>query len=107
MEVRLNQDMFVNNKYLLSYGNREAMFTIVDETYAGNNNIGRVNRITILVRKFAPDRTEEGARLCTTIIGLGDGTVGVASDNAELRGKPMTKDNMEECVVYLYEDRDE
>jgi len=104
MEVRLTQDLFVNNKYYVSYGNREALFTIVDETFEGLNNIGQINRITILVREFAADRQEVGARLCTTVIGLGDGTVGVRSVVPELRGKVMNKDNMEQCIVILYED---
>ena len=104
MEVRLRQDMFVNNKYHVSYGNREAMFTIVDETFAGLNNIGRINRITVLVRRFESNGNENDARLCTTVIGIGDGIVGVMSSNPKLLGKTMNKDNMEECVVLLYED---
>jgi hypothetical protein len=106
MEIKLRPDMFINNKYHVRYGNREAMFTIIDETYAGLNNIGRVNRITVLVRKFSNDGGDEGARLGTVIIGLGDGIVGVASDNPLLKGKVMTKDNMEECVIFLYEDEE-
>jgi hypothetical protein len=106
MEVRLTQDMFVNNKYHVAYGNREAMFTIVDEIFAGNNNIGRINKITTLVRKFSVNRNEEDAWLSPSIIiGLGNGIIGAMSDNPELRGKVMNKDNMEQCVVILYEDK--
>jgi len=104
MEIRLKSEMFVNNKYATSYGNREALFTIIDEEFAGNNTLGRINRITVLVRILDKTGKELGARLCTTVIGLGDGFVGVYSDNPELKGKVMTKDNMEQCVMVLYED---
>jgi len=104
MEIMLKPELFVNNKYTTSYGNREVLFTIIDEEFAGNNTLGRINRITVLVRILDKTGKETGARLCTTVIGLGDGVVGVYSNNPELKGKVMTKDNMEQCVVVLYED---
>jgi len=104
MEIELKQEMFVNNKYTVSYGSREASFTIIDEEFAGNNTLGRINRITVLVRILDKAGKELGARMCTTVIGLGDGLVGVYSSDPELKGKVMTKDNMSQCVVILYED---
>jgi hypothetical protein len=104
MEIILTEDMFVNNKYAVSYGNREALFTIIDEEFSGNNHLGRINRITILVRLRDTTGKETGAQLCTTVIGLGDGVVGVRSDVPELRGKLLTHENMSRCVVELYED---
>jgi len=107
VQLILNQDDFVNNKYALAYGNREALFTIVDEEFLGNNRLGRINRITVLVRKYATTGQETGtAQFCTTVIGIGDGVVGVKSDNADLRGKLLSKDNMDQCTVILYEDTD-
>jgi hypothetical protein len=103
MEVILHPDMFDNNTCTIRYGNREALFTIIDEEFFGNNQFGRINRITVLVREFNEAEKETGAILCTSVIGLGDGIVGVKSDNPELRGKLMTHENMEECVVELYE----
>jgi hypothetical protein len=96
--------MFVNNQYAIAYGNREALFTIIDEEFAGNNRLGRINRIIILVREFDTTRKETGAVLCTTIIGLGDGVVGVESNDPALRGNVLTHENMEQCVLVLYED---
>jgi hypothetical protein len=104
MELILHPDMFVNNRYAVVYGNREALFTIIDEEFAGNNRFGRINRMTVLVRKFDTDGTEAGAALCTTVIGLGDGIVGVRSEDPSLRGKLLTHENMEQCVITLYED---
>jgi len=104
MQITLKPKMFVNNKYAASYGNREALFTIIDEEFAGNNTLGRINRITVLVRILDKTGKETGARMCTTVIGLGDGFVGVYSENPALKGKVMTKDNMEQCTVVLYED---
>jgi hypothetical protein len=104
MEIVLRPDMFMDNRYTIAYGNREALFTIIDEEFAGNNHLGRINRITILVREFDAAGKEAGAALCTTVIGLGDGIVGVRSDDSSLRGKLLTHENMERCVVELYED---
>lgn len=104
MEITLTPELFTNNKYALSYGSREALFTIIDEEFKGDNRLGRINRITILVREFSGEGKETGASFCTTVIGLGDGVVGITSNNAELRGKLLNKDNMGECTVILYED---
>jgi hypothetical protein len=104
MEVVLTEAMFENNKCIIGYGNREALITIIDEEFFGNNRLGRINRITILVREFNTLSEETGAVLCTTVIGLGDGTVGVRSENAALRGKLLTHENMGQCVLELYED---
>jgi hypothetical protein len=104
MEIILRPDMFVNNRFTIAYGNREALFTIVDEEFAGNNHLGRINRITVLVREFDTAGKESGARLCATVIGLGDGLAGVWSDNPALKGKLLTHENMEQCAVELYED---
>jgi hypothetical protein len=104
MELVLRPDMFVNNRYTVVYGNREALFTIIDEEFFGNNHLGRINRITVLVREFTAAGKEDDAVLCTTVIGLADGIVGVRSDNPALKGKLLTHENMEQCVVELFED---
>jgi hypothetical protein len=104
MELVLRPEMFVNNRYTIAYGSREALFTIIDEEFSGNNHLGRINRITVLVREFSITGKETGAFLCTTVIGLGDGTVGVRSDDPLLKGKLLTHENMEQCVITLYED---
>jgi hypothetical protein len=103
MYLVLTEDLFVNDRYTDAYGNREARFTIIDEEFPGNNQLGRINRITVLVRDMHPDGTAGDARFCTTVIGLGDGYVGVMSDLPELRGKLMTRYNMAQCVVELVE----
>jgi hypothetical protein len=104
MELILHPDMFVNNRYTVSYGNREALFTVIDEEFSGNNHLGRVNRVTVLVREFDTAGKESGAVLCTTVIGLADGIVGVRSGDPLLKGKLLTHENMEQCIVELYED---
>lgn len=105
MELTLTPDMFVNNKYVQAYGARqEATFTIIDEEFKGINLLGRVNRLLCLVKKYNTDGSIASASLSTTVIGIGDGKVGVMCADPALRGKLMTKDNMELCVVKLYED---
>lgn len=103
VQLVLEQDKFVNNRFTFAYGGREALFTIVDEEFYGHNRLGRINRMTILVRKSALS----DAQFCTTVIGLGDGVVGIKSDDDGLRGKLLNKDNMGQCAVILYEDGDE
>jgi hypothetical protein len=103
MELVLHPDMFVNNRYTAAYGNREALFTIIDEEFFGNNHLGRINRITVLVREFDTTGKEAGVVFCTTVIGIADGIVGVRSDNSALRGKLLTHENMEQCIITLYE----
>ena len=104
MNIVLKPEMFTNNKLSVSYGDREALFTIVDEEFFGRNRLGKINRMVILVRKLSTTGQVLDERQCTTIIGMGDGFAGIKSDNPMLRGKLMNKDNMEECVVELYED---
>jgi hypothetical protein len=104
MELILSEDLFVNGKYAVSYGgNKQALFTIVDETFEGNNGIGRVNRIVTLIREIdALGKAGDGV-YCTTVIGIGDGMVGVKTGYPELRGKLLSRDTMSRCVVELYE----
>jgi hypothetical protein len=103
MQLVLRLADFENNKYTVTYGNREALFTIINEDFYGNNHLGKINRITVLVREFDSTGKVGGAVFCTTVIGLGDGIVGVWSENQELWGKLLNRDNMEECMVELYE----
>jgi hypothetical protein len=103
MELILTEDMFTNGRYSIRYGNREAVFTIVDEEFSGNNRLGRINRINCLVRVFDDAGSVTGTVLGTMVIGIGDGTSGVRSGDPALRGKLMTHENMNKCVVILYE----
>ncbi len=104
MELTLTPQMFVNDTYTVQFGeNKEAIFTFVDETFQGTNGIGKVNRINALVKTYNTYGVESEVTLCTTVIGLGDGIVGIRTANKELLGKLMTRDNMSQCVVILYE----
>jgi hypothetical protein len=100
MTITLKPEMFKNNKFSCFYGDKEALFTIVDEEFEGNNKLGKINRIVILVR----DVSGSDVKMCTTIIGMGDGVVGIRSGNPAVRGKVLNKDNMEDCVIELYGD---
>jgi hypothetical protein len=104
MEIVLHEDMFINNKLAVSFGDRkEALFTVIDEEFAGLNNLARINRVTILVRQFDAQGNAAGASLATGVIGLGDGVVGIRTDRLELRGELLTHENMDKCIVELYE----
>jgi hypothetical protein len=100
IQLILKPEDFKNNKFIHYYGDRAAMFTIIDEEFKGHNRLGKINRITVLAGKSGE------AQFCTTVIGMGDGVIGIRTDNPELRGKLLNKDNMEQCVILLYEDSD-
>jgi hypothetical protein len=100
MEVTLRPEMFKSGACVVPYGDgMEATFTIVDEEFAGANTVARVNCVLIAVKDALAQETLIGS----AIIGLGDGVVGVKTDEASLRGKLLNKDNMALCVVELYE----
>ena len=104
MEITLSPEMFTDGVCRVPFGqNKEAVFVIVDEEFPGRNALGRINRVNCLIQSYDSSDRVEDVYLGTTVIGLGDQTVGVRSDHEELRGKAMTKDNMDRCVVILYE----
>jgi hypothetical protein len=103
MEVILKPELFTGGLYTVSYGRKTALFTIVDEEFAGLNTLGRINQITVLVtEKDGTGKTVPGA-MGAAVIGVGNGAFGARSADASLRGKVLNKDNMEQCVVELYE----
>lgn len=104
MELTLNERDFVNGRFVVAYGqNMEAMFIIVDEEFQGMNNIGRVSKIAILVRRLSSAGQVIASSLQSSVIGLGNQIVGVMSADRQLRGKIMDRHNMSRCVVLLYE----
>jgi len=106
VQLVLKKEMFENNRYTFSYGNREALFKIIDEEFAGHNRLGRLNRMNITVRKFTQTGKEVSTELCSTIIAIGDSNVLIRCDDPAMRSKLLNKDNMEQCTVVLYEDGD-
>ena len=98
MIITLTQDLFENNKYSFLYGNREVLFTIVDEEFAGMNTLGRINRMVIQVKTYGEaDKTQ----YASTVIGVGDGVINIYSSIPELKGKLLNKDNMTNCTIEL------
>jgi hypothetical protein len=103
-EITLREDMFVNNKYYIAFGaNKGALFTIIDEEFQGNNRLGRINRLSCLVTTYDGEQNPISNTLSLLVIGIGDGVVGVMTDEPELLGKALTHENMEQCVVELSE----
>jgi hypothetical protein len=104
MEIRLIEKMFKDGEYSLRYGNRRATFTIIDETFAGNNRLGRVNRVNCAIRQYDEYGKETGAALGMPVVGLGNTLVGVRGDDRSLNGEVLSRDNMDRCVVILHEE---
>jgi hypothetical protein len=103
MEVVLRPELFTGGTYEVSYGRRNALFTIVDEEFSGLNMLGRVNQIVVLVTEKDRAGKVAHSHMGQAVIGCGNGTVGARSRDPSLRGKVLNKDNMERCVVELYE----
>ena len=106
MDVRLSDSLFQGGEAVVTYGNKQATFIIVDESFEGNDVDNELNRINVVVRSY----DEEGELISTAyaspVIGVGDMVVGVIADDsyaAAINGKPLSKDNMTQCQVRLYE----
>lgn len=105
MTLQLRQANFVNDTYKVRYNNnsREAEFRIVDEEFPALSRVVVNNRIIVFITEYDANGDVKGTYLKSSVIGIGDGIVGVQSDIASLRGKVLSKDNMESCTVELYE----
>jgi len=104
MDIRLLQSDFVDDRFSIAYSaNKRATFINVQESFQGNNDLGVVDRINIMVEAFDTDGVKTGGSFSTSIIGVGDSLVGVLSDDVNILGTTLTWDNMEQCVIRLYE----
>ena len=104
MTIPFNRIEFVNDVARIPYSeNREAELTIVDETFSGNNTIGNINTIICVVNQYDNFDTLLDRVHCTNIIGLGDGIIGIHTEDATLLGTPLNKDNMASCTLELVE----
>ena len=104
MYISLKQTQFVDNRYSVNFGlNKTATFIVVKESFHGNNNLGVINRVNIFIESFSADGTKLSGTFSTSIIGVGDSFAGIMSDDSTLNGKLLSWDNLEQCVIRLYE----
>lgn len=103
MDIRLQKDKFVDGRFEQPFGNKKATFIVVNESFYGNNNLGVVDRINIFVESFDSEGEKISGSFSTSIIGIGDGISGVFTEDETLLGKTLNWDNMEQCVIRLYE----
>ena len=104
MDIQLKQSQFVDDRFSQSFGsNKRATFIVVKEAFYGNNKLGTVNRVNIFIESFDSNKEKIGGSFATSIIGIGDGAAGVFSEDSSLLGKVLSWDNMESCVIRLYE----
>ena len=103
MKVILTSDLFKNNEYSISYSDKRATFTILDEEYSASIGTADIKRMVCTIQTFADDGSIEDTNFASLVIGLGDANVGITTENAALRGKLMTRETMAQCVVELYE----
>ena len=104
MDIRLQKTEFVDGRYSVSYGtNKKATFIVVQESFYGNNDLGVVDRVNLFIETFNTDGSKAGGNFSTSVIGIGDAIAGVLTESEDLLGSLLTWDNMEQCVVRLYE----
>lgn len=103
MTLTLNEDLFENGEYRLQYGLKTAIFSIIDEEFTGITGTAKIDRMLCTIQTFDETGEKTNEELGSLVIGLGDKNIAVTSDDDGIRGKLMTKDNMELCVVELYE----
>lgn len=104
MDIQLRQSNFVDNRFTQTFGiNKQATFIVVKESFYGNNNLGVVDRVNIFIEAFDSEGNKTDGSFSSSVIGIGDNLTGILTDDDTLLGKTLTWDNMEQCVVRLYE----
>lgn len=96
--------MFVNNKLSVSYGQRkQAVFTIIDEVFAGAGGTNTINRITVAVTQTDTAGNTVYSKIYSPVIGLGNADVQLTALNLAYMGQQLTQSNMTYCSVTLVE----
>ena len=104
MDIQLQKTNFVDGRFSQNFGsNKRATFIVVKESFYGNNNLGVIDRVNIFVESFNTDGEKTGGSFSTSVIGIGDSLAGILTEEASLLGKTLNWDNMEQCVIRLYE----
>lgn len=104
MDIQLSKSSFIDNRFEQIFGvNKKATFIVVKESFHGNNNLGVVDRVNIFIETFNSQNEKIDGSFSTSIIGVGDSICGIFTEDSTLLGKTLTWDNMEQCVIRLYE----
>jgi len=104
MDIQLKKTNFVDGRFSQNFGeNKRATFVVVNESFFGNNKLGVIDRVNIFIESFDLEGEKIDGSFSTSVIGIGDSISGILTEDETLLGKMMTWDNMEQCVVRLYE----
>lgn len=104
MDIQLQKSKFVDNRYSQVFGtNKKATFIAVKESFPGKNSLGVIDRVNIFIESYNDQGVKIDGNFSTSVIGIGDGLAGIMTDDTTLLGKILNWDNMEKCVVRLYE----
>ena len=104
MDIQLVQANFVDGRFTQEYStNKKATFIVVKESFAGNNDLGEVDRVNIFIATYDSEGAKVSGSFSTSIIDVGDNLAGVLSDDSTILGTLLTWDNMAQCVIRLYE----
>jgi hypothetical protein len=104
MDIQVKKTDFVDGRFSIDYGtNKRATFIVVKESFFGNNTLGELDRVNILVESFDLEGNKISGSFSTSIIGVGDGLSGILSNDTSLLGGTLKYDNIEQCVIRLYE----
>jgi hypothetical protein len=103
MTIVLTESLFVNDEYSISFGLKTAKFSIVDEDYASGAFMASVNRMICVIQTFDTTGAKTDEVFGSLVVGLGDENMNVTSAIAANVGKLLTRENMADCLVELYE----
>jgi len=104
MDIQVKKAQFVDGRVSFDFGvNKRATFIVVNESFYGNNTLGVIDRINIFVESLDENGDKISGAFSTSVIGIGDGFSGILTDDATLLGKTLSWDNIELCVIRLYE----
>lgn len=103
MTITLDQSLFENSVYVVSYGLKKVTFTIIDENYSAGPLAAQIKRMICDVQSFDAAGNLLTEVFGSLVIGLGDSNVSVTSTDSSLLGLLMSSDNMASCSVELYE----
>lgn len=103
MRILLNKDLMVSNFLRVPYGERRTfILNTVDEVFSSSGKSISVKGCNLVIREELSDGRSVDF-ICQNIIGMANRLVSLETEHSELLGQPLTLENMDKCLVVLYE----
>lgn len=103
MRILLDKELMVSNFLRVPYGERRTfILNTVDEVFSSSGKSIAVKGCNLIIREELSDGRYVDF-ICQSIIGMANRLMSIETEHSELLGKPLTLDNMDKCLVVLYE----